>query len=171
MAKAKYQFDDFLMTVPDGYKDFVSSVHELLLEAGYKPKLSVTKSTGFQLAYHQPKTKTTAGIVLIFFKRNETLILRIYGTNHAQYPETLQSLPQSLLGQIEDATDCVKFQNPDKCWKGCIGHEFHIGERLYQKCMIDCFEFTVDTPDLPDLQRLITAESKARLQNETKSIE
>jgi len=163
MARAKYQFDDFLTTVPDNCKAFVTCVHEMLLEEQYRPKISVTKSTGFQLAYHQPQIKTTAGIILIFFKREEELMIRIYGKNHAQYPGELDALPQSLVRQIDKAADCVKFVNPDKCWKGCIGCEFHIKGKLYQKCLIDCFEFEVDRPDMPYLLRLIASESKARV--------
>ena len=162
MAKAKYQFDDFLVTVKADCKDFVVHVHEMLLNEKYRPKISITKSTGMQLAYHQPKIKTVAGIVLIFFIRNEELMIRIYGKNHKKYPDVLNDLPSNLVSQIDKAEDCVKFTNPDKCWKGCIGYEFDIGGDHYQKCLVNCFEFEVDTPSEPYLLKLIESESNSR---------
>jgi len=141
MAKAKYQFKDFLIIIPEDCKDFVNRVHEMLLNEKFKPKLSITKSTGFQLAYHQPQIKTVAGIILIFFKRDEKLIIRFNGKNHKQYQDRLNDLPQHLVNQIDKADNCIKFTNPDKCWKGCIGYEFNIGENNYQKCIIQCFQF------------------------------
>jgi len=163
MPRAKYQFEDFLVTVPDIYQGFVTQVHDKLLQANYKAKMTVTKSTGFQLAYHQQQIKTTAGIVLIFFNRNDQFMMRLYGKNHQQYLAELNQLSESLVQQIDNADDCVKFVNPDKCWTGCIGNEFQINDKLYQKCMVNCFEFAVTTADIPDLMQLIGCESQARI--------
>ena len=162
MARAKYQFEDFLTTVSNDYKDFVVDVHKMLLQEKYRPKISITKSTGFQLAYHQPQIKTTAGIILIIFKRKEKLMIRLYGKNHKQYLDELNDLPEQLVSQIEKADNCVKFTNPDKCWKGCLGYEFQIRENLYQKCMVNCFEFQMETLSTPAFLTLIESESKAR---------
>ena len=162
MAKAKYQFEDFLIKVKDEHKDFVIQINEMMLKEKYRAKISITKSTGMQLAYHQPKIKTVAGIILIFFIRNEELIIRLYGKNHKKYPDVLNDLLSNLVNQIDEAADCVKFTNPDKCWKGCIGYEFNIGENHFQKCLVSCFEFEVDTPSIPYLLKLIEGESKAR---------
>ena len=77
MAKAKYQFEDFLTTVKDEYKDFVTKIHNTLLQDTYKSKIQVTKSNGFQLSYHQPKIKTVAGRILTFFLCEDELMVRI----------------------------------------------------------------------------------------------
>jgi len=166
MSRAKYQFEDFLITIPDNCKDFVAQVHHILVQEKYKPRLTVTKSTGFQLAYHQPQIKSTSGIIMILFKRNEQLMIRIYGKNHGKFPDILNEFPHHLVEQIDKADNCKKFANPDKCWKGCIGYEFHIREKLYQKCLVNCFEFEVDNSSMPYLLKLIECESKARLWNE-----
>jgi len=162
MAKAKYQFEDFLITVKDENKDFVVNVHQMLLKENYKPKLQVTKSTGFQLSYSEPKIKTVAGIILIFFVRDDVLMIRIYGKNHEKYPDVLNDLPLEIVNQINKAEDCIKFTNPEKCWKGCIGFEFAIKENHYQKCYTQCFQFEVNMASMPYLLKLIECESRAR---------
>ena len=162
MPQAKYQFEDFLTTTPQSCHDFVTEIHHQLLKENYKPKITVTKSTGLQLAYHQPKIKTVAGIIMIFFMKNERLILRLYGKNNEHYPDLLDELPVEIVNQIDQAPDCVKFANPDKCWKGCIGYDFHIRGNHYQKCYVSGFQFEVDGESMPSLTRLIKSESKAR---------
>jgi len=166
MAKAKYQFEDFLTNVKDEHKDFVIQFHEMMLKEKYRAKISITKSTGMQLAYHQPKIKTVAGIVLILFIRNEEMMLRLYGKNHEKYHDLLNDLPSNLVSQIDEAGNCVKFTNPDKCWKGCIGYEFNIKGNRYQKCLVNCFEFEVDASSMPYLLKLVECESKARFGSE-----
>ena len=162
MPKAKYQFEDFLATVPRDHQAFVTMVHEKLLKSGYRPRITITKSTGLQLAYHQKGIKTTAGIILIFFKRNETLMLRLYGKNHSYYNDVLQELPQSLINQINAANDCLKFKDPTRCFKGCIGNDVDIRGVRYQKCMVNCFEFEVDELGIPYFLKMIEGESKTR---------
>jgi len=166
MPKAKYQFEDFLTTVHENHSDFVVNLHTTMLKENYKPKITVTKSTGLQLAYHQPNIKTTAGIIFIFFIKNEKLVLRLYGKNHAKYPDALNDLPEAMVDQIRQAEDCVKFVNPDKCWKGCIGYDFHIKENHYQKCYVTGFEFEADVKSMPYLSRLVESESKVRHMND-----
>jgi len=163
MAKAKYQFDDFLALVKADSKDFVVNVHEMLLQKNYKPKLQVTKSTGFQLSYHEPKIKTVAGRILIFFFQDDKLMIRLEGKNHGQYPDVLNDLPERMVNQIDKAVECIKFTDPEKCWKGCIGYAFHIGGTHYQKCITQCFQFTVEAESIPAILELIESELNARV--------
>jgi len=135
----------------------------MLLQDNYKPKIQVTKSTGLQLSYSQPKIKSTAGIISIFFLHNDKLVVRIYGKNHKAYPDVLNKLPESITSQIDKASDCVKFADPQKCWKGCIGYDFYVGETHYQKCAVNCFQLNVDAESMPYLLDLIKSESKERL--------
>ncbi|MCL2840861.1 MAG: hypothetical protein FWE05_08815 [Defluviitaleaceae bacterium] len=162
MPKAKYQFDDFLTTVTNDCKGLVTAVHEMLLRDNYKPKIQVTKSTGLQLSYHQPKIKTTRGIILIFFHRNEKLLIRICGSHYQSYPDVLERLPKSIVRQISQADNCVKFIDPQKCWKGCIGYDFHIGGKHYQKCAINGFQFDVNAENMPYFLEIIKSENRER---------
>ena len=163
MPKAKYQFEEFLETVPLLNRDFVCRVRELLLHKNYKGRLSVTKSTGFQLAFHEPKIKSTVGILAIFFKRQDPLILRIYGRNHQCYQDVLEELPSWMVSHIKEAMDCKKFKDPEACWKGCRGLDFSVRGEIFQKCLVDCFEFKVDEASEPHLLRIIEGEKIARL--------
>ena len=163
MPKAKYQHEDFLAIISDDYKGFVLSVHEMLLQEKYKPKVQVTKSTGLQLSYAEPKVKGVTGIILIFFMRGDKLTIRIYGKNHKAYPNVLNNLPEAVVNQIDNADNCVKFTNPEKCWNGCIGYEFHINEKHFQKCAVNCFQFEVDSESMSHLIELIKSESKERM--------
>jgi len=162
MPQSKYQLEDFLAIVNDDDKIFVTTVHEMLLQDNYKPKIQVTKSTGLQLSYHQPKIKTVAGIILIFFLHNNKLIIRIYGNNYKAYADVLNGLPKNIANQIDKADDCKKFTDPQKCWTGCIGYDFHIREKHYQKCIVNCFQLIVDSESMPYLLEIIKSESMER---------
>jgi len=163
MAKTKYQFEDFLIIVKDDYKDFVTKVHDMMLQESYKPKIQFTKSNGFQLSYQQPKIKTVAGRILTFFVREDELMIRIEGNNHEKYPDALDNLPDRIVYQIDKAVDCIKFSDQKRCWKGCIGYEFDIGKNHYQKCITQCFQLKVDSPSMPYLLKLIECEQQERL--------
>jgi len=163
MAKAKYQLGDFLALVDSDDRSFVLAVHEMLLQDNCKPKIQVTKSTGLQLSYSQPKIKTAAGVILIFFVYEDKLMIRIYGVNHKAYPDVLNRLPEKMVHQIDNAADCIKFADPQRCWKGCRGYDFEIAEKHYQKCLVQCFQFCVDAESIPHLMALITNELRERV--------
>jgi len=163
MPKTKYQFEDFLAITDNDSKGFVTTIHEMLLQEGYKLKIQSTKSYGLHVSYSQPKIKVVKGIIVYLLIRDGKLMIRINADNHAKYPEVLNQLPEKILSQIDNSTDCKKFIDPQKCWTGCIGYDFHIGEKLYQKCVIDCFELDVDFENMPYLLEIIKRESKERL--------
>jgi|GEM_PF-662561 len=162
MPRAKYQLEDFLAIVNEDCKEFVSTVHEMMLREKYKPKIQIMKSTGLQLSYAEPKVKGVIGIILIFFMREDKLMIRIYAKNHREYPHVLSGLPEIIVTQIDNAPDCVKFSNPEKCWKGCVGYDFSIQGKQYQKCYVDCFQLVVDAESYPCFLELIEREVDAR---------
>ena len=162
MATAKYQFEDFLTSVNNDYKDFVITVHELFLQAGYKRKVESTKNHGLQLSYAEPKVKGVKGIVLIFLFRNDTLMARIYAENHGKYPDVLSDLPEKIVSQIDKADDCKKMIDPTKCWTGCMGFDFHIRGKRYQKCYCNCFQLKVEAESMASLLALMQSEINGR---------
>jgi len=166
MPNAKYQLEDFLGIINDGCKKLVIAIHEMLLQDGYKSKIQITKSTGLQLSYHQPKIKTVAGVILIFFLHEDELVVRIYGKNHEAYHKVLDGFPESIIKQIDAASDCVKFIDPQRCWKGCGGYSFYIRGKQYQKCITNCFQISFNAANMPHLLEVIKCESKARLAEE-----
>ena len=162
MAKAKYQLEDFLALVDGDHKEYVLKVHEMMLQEGYKLKVQLTKSYGLHVSYSQPKIKNVKGIIVYFLIQNGKLMIRINADNHSQYPNVLNCLPENILSQMDKADDCKKFIDPQKCWQGCGGYDFHIGARHYQKCLINCFLLDVDSKSFPYLLELIKSEHRER---------
>ena len=162
MSRAKYQLEDFVILVNDDYKDFVNIIHEMLLQEGYKFKIQTTKSYGLHISYSQPKIKTVKGIIVYLLVRDGKLMIRINADNHDKYPDVLNRLPENIVSQIDKADTCMKSIDPQKCWQGCIGYDFHIGSRHYQKCLVNCFLLDVDSESIPFLIELIECESKER---------
>jgi len=166
MAKAKYQLDDFLVLVNSDCKGFVHTVHEMLSREGCKLKIQVTKSYGLHISYSQPKIKTVKGVIVYLLMRDEKLMMRINAGHHAKYPDTLNRLPENILEQMDKADDCLKMIDPSKCWQGCMGYDFHIGERHYQKCLTNCFLLNIDSEGFPFLLEIIKNELNERFANE-----
>ena len=164
MAKAKYQIEDFLMTVNDDFRDFVITVHEMLLQEGYKLKVQSTKSYGLHITYSEPKIKTVKGIIVYFLVRDGKLMIRINADNLEKYSHSLNCLPEKMVSQIEKADDCIKMKDPQRCWQGCMGYDFQIGEKHFQKCLINCFLLDVDAESMTYILDLVKSESKERLQ-------
>ena len=162
MPKTKYQLDDFLALVDVNYKDYITEVHEMMMQEGYKLKIQSTKTYGLHISYSQPKIKSVKGIIIYFLIQGEKLMIRINADHHAKYPEVLNRLPNKILDQMDKADDCKKFIDPEKCWQGCGGYDVHVGEKHYKKCILNCFLLDVDADNFPFLVELIKSEVKQR---------
>jgi len=162
MPKAKYQLEDFLALVNSDYRNYVHTVHEMMLQAGYKMKIQVTKLYGLHVSYWQPGVKTVKGIIVYFLVKDGKLMMRINADNYASYLGVLNRLPENMLSQMDRASDCLKAVDPQKCWQGCGGYDFHIGDRHYQKCLTDCFLLVVDCDSFPFLVELLEGEIGGR---------
>ena len=163
MSKTKYQFEDFLATVDDKDKDFIITNHEMMMQNGYKLKVQFTKLYRFHISYSQPKIKTVDGIILYFMLSDGKLMIRINAFNHAKYSDVINRLPENIVMQIDKADTCKKSIDPQKCWQGCMGYDFHIRGKRYQKCICTCFLIEVDSESIPFLTEMIESESKERL--------
>jgi hypothetical protein len=162
MPKAKYQLEDFLALVEDDCRGFVITIHDLLLQHGYKLKVQSTKTYGLHVSYWQPKIKSVIGIIVYFLVRDGKLMIRINADNHKKYSDALNRLPENIVSQVAQADDCMKKIDPQRCWKGCSGYDFRIGSNHYHKCLLNCFLFNVDSGSMPFLIELIENESKER---------
>ena len=157
MAETIYQFQDFFMNVDDSYKDFVTTVNELLLQEGCKVKISSTKTNPFSVKY----THGRKGI-FNFMLRKKSFKASVYAASFAQYPAVLNRLPESMIEQIAKTADCKNMAVPPTCWDGCIGYNLHINEEQYQKCKFSCFQFDVTPESIPLLLEMLTSELEAR---------
>ena len=164
MSKAKYQFEDFLEDVNllewvnAEDKKFIIEVNEILSQRDCKVKITSSKTNPFLLAYTQKRKG-----VLSFYLRKKGLKMRINVNNLEKYPDILNALPETMITQIDKSSACKNMVVGQKCWEGCIGYDFHIGEVHYQKCRFNCFQFDVKTENVPVLLELLESELNARL--------
>jgi len=163
MPKAKYQLEDFLALVQNDNRDFVLTVNEMMVQKGYKLKIQLTKSYGLHVSYWQPKIKSVTGIIVYFLVQSGKLKIRINADNYAKYLDVLNRLPKNILSQMDKADNCMKVLDPQKCWQGCMGYDFNIGDKHYQKCLLNCFLLDVNSDSLPFLIELIESESRERM--------
>ena len=162
MSKKKYEFEDFLEEVGflewvnDDDKKFIIETHKMLLQKDCKVKITSSKTNPFLLAYTQKRKG-----VLSFYLRKKGLKIRINVNNLEKYPDVLNVLPEEMVSQIDKSGAC-KNMIGQKCWEGCFGYDFHIGETHYQKCRFNCFQFDVEEESIPVLLKLLESELNAR---------
>lgn len=163
MDKKKYEFEDFLGEVglldwvKDEDKKFIIKVHEVLLKRDCKVKITSSKTNPFLLAYTQKRKG-----VLSLYLRKKGLKMRINVNNLAEYPDVVNALPERLVSQIDKSNVCKNTIEGEKCWEGCIGYDFYIGEVHYQRCRFHCFQFDVEEESLSVLLQLLDSELNAR---------
>jgi len=157
MEKTNYQFEDFLMSVGEEYKDFVHAVDKLLREEGCKVKVESSKTNLFSVKYTQGRRG-----IFNFMLRKRGFKASVYAANFAEYPKVLNSLPQSMVDQIAKAAACKNMLSPPTCWEGCVGYDIPIGGEQYEKCKFGCFQFNVDSESMPYLLLMLESELKAR---------
>jgi len=157
MEQTNYQFEDFLMSVKSEYKDFVLTVHEIILREGCKVKIDSSKTTLFSVKYTQGRKG-----IFNFMLRKRGFKASVYAANFAQYPAVLNSLPENMVAQIAKTSACKNMTSQPSCWDGCIGYDISIGEEQYQKCKFNCFKFDVDAESTPFLIELLESELRER---------
>jgi len=157
MEQANYQFEDFLMSVGDDYKDFVHTVNERLSQEGCKVKIGSSKTNLFSVKYTQGRKG-----VFNFMLRKKGFKASVYAANYAQYPDVLNSLPESMVAQIAKTAACKNMTDPPTCWDGCVGYDIHIGDERHQKCKFSCFQFNIDAESMPFLLTLLESELQTR---------
>jgi len=157
MEQENYRFEDFLMSVDDEYMDFVVTVNQLLMQEGCKVNVGSSKTNLFSVKYTQGRRG-----IFNFMLRKRGFKASVYAANFAQYPDVLNSLPESMVQQIAKSPSCKNMVTPPTCWEGCVGYDIRIGEEQYQQCKFNCFQFNVDSESIPFLLKLLVSELKAR---------
>ena len=160
MEKTIYQFEDFLSSVMEDYREFATKLHNELLQGGFKPKVELKKS-GFFVSYSHSKTKRS---ILNLLLRKKGLKVRIYADNHDKYADFIGCLPESMENEIAKASVCRRLVNPEDCNPRCVmGYDFLIRGDRYQKCRYSCFEFEVNPHSILVISDFVNSEMKERL--------
>lgn len=150
-------FEDFLITVPDEHKPFVSNLHEQLTKQGCTISIKEAKS-GYTVSYQWEK-KTVMNWVF----RKSGILARIYGDNMRQYEAVIAALPADMQDKMMGSRDCKRLIDPSECSPTCVkGFVYTINENTYKKCRNDGMFFLLSDETGPHIEKLITAEVLAR---------
>lgn len=151
-----YTFHDFLTSVTDDNREFVSDLHEELTKLGCKTDVKLAKS-GYVVSYVLNK-KTIANYVF----RKKGLIARIYAGHIGQFMAILDTMPEEMVQTIHKAPICKRLIDPTTCNQRCsMGYEFILkGERL-QRCRNSAFMFFINEESKPFVKALLISEVKA----------
>lgn len=167
MEKIKYHFEDFLAMVSDSDKNFVTKVHDRLMQENNKIKIVPKGRKVIQLTVTYSEQKTRRNMAKLLFSKGE-LSIHIYTKNYDKYLDVLSGLPKKMITQMEETNNCKNLtkqeSNEKGCsWADCSGYGFYIGKTHYQKCRYDCFKFAVEDESMPFLHGIIESEIKARM--------
>jgi len=155
-----FDFLNFLKQVDNSSCNFVTKIHESLLEKGCNFKISSTKAYPFQVAYTMPNSRKG---ILNFWLRKKGLKVRITIVDESKHVNILNTLPQVMVNQIAKKNTCREICGNGKCYDSCTGaFDFHIRGVHYQRCLYYCFQFNVDTKSIPFIMALLENELDAR---------
>lgn len=158
MAEGSITFEHFLNEVYIPNREFVTQIHERLLQMGCK--LGITQAKSGYVASYTLNKKTIMNYVF----RKSGMIARIYGDNIDQYLDLLSTLPDSMIKAIDKAPICKRLVDPTKCNSRCaMGYTFTLCGNDYQKCRYNAFMFLINEQSMPFIRSLIEREVNARL--------
>ena len=149
----KITFEQFFQTVEDHNQGFVEDMHKFLLDNGCKVTFE-QKKNGYIASYKYGKPQRA---FLNFIFRKDGMLTRIYGERIGNYPQFLNTLPQEMVEHIEKSGDCKRLVS-NRCSPKCTGYDFMIGEKHFQKCRYNCFEFLMTEESRPYIQKFIQNE-------------
>jgi len=158
MDKKDLKFEDFLMNVDPAYHEFVSQIHQFLLENECVMKMDVAKS-GYLVSYSDKNKRVIANFVF----RKSGLVIRIYGDAVNQYNDFIETLPDGMAKAIEKAPVCKRLIDSTKCNSKCrMGYEFTLKGVHHQKCQYNAFMFLVNDESIPFISEFLKKELAAR---------
>lgn len=156
MEKKKLGFDDFFAAIDSTNGEFIRNLHQDFIENGCKVEVKEAKS-GYLVSYSFNK-KTIANYVF----RKKGLIIRIYANHLSEYPELLDTMPDSMAKTVKDAPICKRLVNPEDCNPKCAtGYDFYLHGERYQKCRSNAFMFLVCAENYPFIQAFVKQEVAA----------
>lgn len=147
------EFKDFLESVEENNRDFVSQLHEFLSENGCKCDIKEAKS-GFVVSYIRNK-KT----LMNYVQRKTGTKARIYAANIGSYQELLDTLPQKMKSDIIKAPPCKRLLDPSACNPKCsMGYAFTMDGEEYKKCRNSAFMFSLSEENNPFIRTFLEKE-------------
>lgn len=128
-------FGEFLETVGESSRDFVSQLNAFLLEKGCKCSLKTAKS-GFVVSYVRGDNNK---MLLNFVMRKSGTQARIYAAHSGEYGDFLDTLPEKVKSKTKKSTDCRKLNGTGDDPHCTGGYEFTMDGEVYRKCRSNAF--------------------------------
>lgn len=155
MGNVKLGFQDFIAAVDENCVDFVTEMHQQLIDAGCLLEVKEAKS-GYVVSYLLNK-KTVVNYVF----RKKGLIVRVYANHVGDYMEFLDTLPISMVKGMKDAPDCKRLLNPTACNPKCaMGYDYLLGGERFQKCRYSAFMFLINEESIPFVKDFLRHETE-----------
>lgn len=153
------QFEAFLQTVDERYREFVEQLDEYLTQSHCKSEVKMAKS-GYVVSYILCDTQKT---LANFVCRKSGMKLRIYPEHLAQYTEFLDTLPVKMKKEIQKASVCKRLLDPTACNPKCaMGYVFTLDGQEYQKCRYMAFMPTLNEENNPYIRQFLERELQNR---------
>lgn len=150
-------FSDFLATVPEEQRDFVSSLHVRLTENGCTIRIKEAKS-GYAVSYLW-ENRTMMNWVF----RKSGILVRIYGDHSDQYESVIAALPVDMQKKMTGSRDCKRLKDPSACSNTCVmGFVYDLDGTIHQKCRNDGMLFPLFDKTSLHIQSLLDAELAVR---------
>ena len=155
--KEKLAFEDFIQGLSMDDLAFAQDLHEYILNNGCKATFE-EKKTGKLSSHKHTKTKKS---VINLLARKHGLLVRIYGENIGKYSDFISTLPTEMVESINKSGDCGRLVH-NKCSTKCTGYDFTVGDKHFQKCRYNCFEFLVTSTSHSFIRTFVENELTAR---------
>ncbi len=150
-------FEDFLKSVPEEYKSFVSDLHGRLIGQGCTAVIKQAKS-GYTVSY-----QWDARTVMNWVFRKAGMLARIYGDNVPKYETEIAALPAEMQEKMTTSRDCKRLLDPAACSDTCVkGFVYSLNGNTYKKCRNDGMFFPLSGNTAPHIQKLVCSEVAAR---------
>lgn len=147
-------FEEFLETVEEQNRHFVSELNVFLEENGCKCGIKTAKS-GFVVSYTRGDNKKT---LLNFVMRKSGTQARIYAAHSGEYGDFLNTLPKKVKSKAVQAPDCRKLLGTGDDHNCSGGYEFTIDGETYRKCRNNAFLIPLSEENNPFIRGFLEKE-------------
>lgn len=148
-------FNLFLESVDEQYRDFVNQLNELLTKHDYKCNIKSAKN-GYIVSYVFKKSKKT---IANFVFRKTGMKVRIYASHINEYQSFLDSIPANMKKDIIKSSNCKRLIDPTDCNSRCsMGYIFDMDGEQYKKCRYMAFMPSLSEENNPFILQFIDNE-------------
>lgn len=147
-------FEEFLETVEENNRAFVSEIDGFLAENACERSVKTAKS-GFFVSYVRKDVKKT---LLNFVMRKSGTQARIYAAHSGEYGAFLDTLPKKVKSKTKKAPDCRKLTGTGDDPKCSGGYEFTLDGEKYQKCRNNAFLIPLSEENNPFIRTFLEKE-------------